>query len=333
MYTNEDLKSAIDAGIFTSEHVENFRKHVALSHETPSVDEENFKLISGFNDIFVVIASILMLLCASWLTYDISPILSAIVVAMLSWGLAEFFVRKRKMSLPAIVLLISFVSSIFLGTARLFPNMSENAFMVAAIVSSIAAYIHWKRFSVPITVAAGIATIVIFLVSMTFSIYENATSYAEYIVFIMGVITFFIAMHWDASDTKRISNNSDVAFWLHLLAAPLIVHPIFSILGVFDNQTSLITIFGIVILYVVLSSISLIIDRRAFMVSSLAYVLYALNTLFDTYGIANNSFAIAGILIGLSLLLLSGYWSKARSFLLKFVPLHIRKKVPLGQLK
>ncbi len=330
MYTNEDLKSAIDAKIFTQESVEAFRTHIAQAQHSPAVDEENFKLISGFNDIFVVIASILVLLSASWVTYDIHPTLSAAVSALLSWGLAEFFVKQRKMALPAIVLLVTFVGSIFLGTTRLFPQMSEEVIMLAAAVSGIAAFIHWKRFAVPLTIAAGIATVVVFLVSMLLYFFHDLVDYVHYIIFIIGLMTFAIAMYWDASDTKRISNNSDVAFWLHLLAAPLIVHPVFSILGVFDSQSGLATIFVIVILYLVLSSISLIIDRRAFMVSSLAYVLYAFTTLFKNYGIENNSFAISGVFIGLSLLLLSGYWSKARSFLLQFMPQSICDKVPLA---
>jgi len=328
MYTDSDLDNAIQENIFNVTDVERFRHFIANEQHSPSVDEEHFKLVSGFNDIFVVIASILVLLSASWVTYDIHPTFSALVSALLSWGLAEFFVKRRKMSLPAIVLLISFVGSVFLGTVRLFSDMNEQVLMVATFTSAIATFIHWKRFAVPITVAAGIATIVIFLVSLLLYFFPDMTNYSQYIILLAGLMTFAIAMYWDVSDTKRLSNNTDIAFWLHLLAAPLIVHPIFSMLGVFDNHTGIGTIFFIVILYLILSSISLIIDRRAFMVSSLAYVLYAFTTLFKTYGIENNSFAISGVFIGLSLLLLSGYWSKARIFLLNFMPEAIRSKVP-----
>lgn len=330
MYTNEDLKNAINEGIFRQEDVEKFRTYISRSRHSPSVDEENFRLISGFNDIFVVIASLLLLLSASWVTNDTNPLLSAIVVAALSWGLAEFFVRKRKMSLPAIVLLISFVSSVFVGVSRMFESTTETSLMISAAATIIAAYIHWKRFAVPITVAAGVMALVIFLISMFLSTSEHILEYIQYVVLFLGVGTFLLAMYWDASDTKRITRNSDVAFWLHLLSAPLIVHPIFSLLGVFDEKTGNETILIIVLLYFVLSAISLIVDRRVFMVSSLVYVLYALNTLFKTYGIENNSFALTGILIGFSLLMLSGYWSKARSILLRFIPQSIQNKVPLA---
>lgn len=330
MYTNEDLKNAVNEGIFTQKDVEKFRTYISQSHHSPSVDEENFRLISGFNDIFVVIASMLLLLSASWVTYNIHPLLSATVVAALSWGLAEFFVRKRNMALPAILLLVSFVSSVFVGVSRMFDSTTEVSLMVSAAAAIVAAFIHWKRFSVPITVAAGVLALVVFLVTLFLSSSEHIVEYIQYVVLLLGIGTFLVAMYWDASDTKRITRNSDVAFWLHLLSAPLIVHPIFSILGIFDEHTGNETILIIVLLYVILSAISLIIDRRVFMVSSLAYVLYALNELFKTYGIQTNSFAITGIFIGFSLLLLSGYWSKSRSILLKFIPQSIQNKVPLA---
>src|SRR2546430_3225670 len=41
---------------------------------------------------------------------------------------------------------------------------------------------------------------------------------------------FLFAMWWDGSDRARLTRRSDVAFWLHLLAAPMIVHPVFTLL-------------------------------------------------------------------------------------------------------
>ncbi len=340
MYTNEDLNNAVNKGIFTQESVEAFRKHIADTHNSPSVDEENFKLISGFNDIFVVVTSLLLLLSVSWIIPE--NLYSSFVITLLSWGLAEFFVKIRKMPLPAIVLFITFVGSFFIGIGKVinaypfFMNISENTLMLSTIITAFAAYIHWKRFAVPVTVAVGIATMIVFSLSLLISYIDTIThirdaiDYAPYLILLFGVITFFIAMVWDASDTKRISNNSDVAFWLHLLAAPLIVHSTFTLLGVFDSQSGIEIIFAIVGFYILLSILSIIINRRAFMVSSLLYVLYATNTLFSTYGMSNNSFAITGIFIGFSLLLLSGFWSTARSFLLRFMPQFIKDKVPLA---
>jgi hypothetical protein len=55
MYTEEDLNNAVKQTIFNQSSVDNFRQFIATSKNTNHVDEENFKLIGSFNDIFVVI--------------------------------------------------------------------------------------------------------------------------------------------------------------------------------------------------------------------------------------------------------------------------------------
>jgi hypothetical protein len=59
MYSETDLESAVAAGILSREAAEALREHVSGLRATPMVDEENFRLITGFNDIFVAIAGVL----------------------------------------------------------------------------------------------------------------------------------------------------------------------------------------------------------------------------------------------------------------------------------
>ena len=84
----------------------------------------------------------------------------------------------------------------------------------------------------------------------------------------------------------------------------------------------------IIFSYIVLSSISLLIDRRALMVSSLLYVLYALNSLFTKYGLESYGLAIGGVIIGVGLLLLTAFWTKARAKIVELMPHSIQLKVP-----
>ena len=329
MYTDEDLKSAVDEGISTGAAVEMFRTHILNRNNTYVADEENFRLVGSFNDIFVVIASALLLLSAGWVTHNIHAALATIVVSMLSWGLAEFFVLKRKMALPAIALLIAFVGSVFASVVLMFEAPSENAFMLAGSLATLGAWLHWKRFNVPITVAAGAATVVVFIASLLISLFPVLKDYLMYLMLLGGVAIFSIAMRWDAADLKRVTGKSDVAFWLHLTSAPLIVHPVFSILGVLDGDESLASAVAIVVLYVLLTFISLVIDRRAFMVSSLVYVLVTLTELLKLYGLAGDSFAYVGVFLGFSLLLLSGFWHKARRQLVVHLPDALKNRVPL----
>ncbi len=329
MYTDEDLKNAVDQGIFAEESVDSFRAYILQRHNTHVADEENFRLIAGFNDIFVVIACVLLLLSSGLAVYDVHPALAAIVVSILSWGLSEFFVLKRKMALPAVVLLAAFVGGVFASVVLMYERPLESAYMVAAALSSLGAWLHWKRFKVPITVAAGAVTLVVFTVSLLVSLFPLFKDYVTYLMFAGGVAIFFIAMRWDTADLKRITGKSDVAFWLHLTAAPLIVHPVFSGLGVLSGDQGLFNVLAIITLYVLLTFISLVIDRRAFMVSSLVYVIVALTELLKTYGIAGNGFAYVGVSIGFSLLLLSGFWHRVRRQVVTHLPQYIRNIVPL----
>lgn len=328
MYTDEDLAHAVQKGIFSSDAVEAFRSDYQKRHHTHAVDEENFRLVASFNDIFVVIAVGLLLLSLGWVTFAVDAVLSGIVVAAASWGLAEFFILKRKMALPAIALLVSFVGSVFSSVVLMFDRPSEMSFMLAALAASSAAWLHWRRFKVPSTVAAGAAAAVVFVVSMILSVMPESKDFLIFILFTAGVAVFSLAMYWDASDLKRVTYKSDVAFWLHLTAAPLIVHPVFSLLGVLEGDESLASLVSIIVLYLLLTVISVVIDRRAFMVSALVYVLVALTDLLENYGLAGDGMAYVGVLIGFSLLLLSGFWHKARLLIVRMMPASIQYRVP-----
>ena len=67
MYSEEDINSAVEAGALSHASASAFREHVAMQRNTPSFDNENFRLITGFNDIFVVIACALLLISISWI--------------------------------------------------------------------------------------------------------------------------------------------------------------------------------------------------------------------------------------------------------------------------
>jgi len=328
MYTDEDLDSAVEQGIFSSKSVAQFRQQMSSSTQTPAVDEENFRLISGFNDIFVLIACMLLMFCAAWVLGSSNEILGLLVYPVLSWGLAEFFVRKRKMALPAIVLLLSFVGGVFGFSQFAFNSLGDDVLIVATALSAVAAYLHWRRFRVPITVAAGVAALFGFIIASSLYALPALKDWLMTMLFIAGLMTFAIAMIWDASDTKRLTHRSDVAFWLHLLSAPMIAHPVFNSLGILRGGESIDSMMIVIGLYVVMSVISIVVDRRAFMVSSLGYVLYAISKILEVYGDVGYSFAVTGVAIGAVLLLLSAFWRSTRVKVLALVPSSIQRYVP-----
>jgi len=332
MYTDEDLNAAVEKGIFSGDSVQQFREHIASTHSSANVDEENFRLLSGFNDIFVVIASGLLLFSATWFASTIQPVLGSAVLAAISWALAEFFVRRRKMALPAIALLISFLAGIAMLPMAFSIALSTVpggiSVLASTLLTALFAWLHWRRFRVPITIAAGSLAVIGIMLGFGLSLYPVLKEWLLPLLFISGVSLFIIAMLWDASDTKRQTRNSDIAFWLHLAAAPLIVHPVFSFLNILSGKESLMGIALVLLLYTLLTIISLAVDRRAIMVSSLGYVLYAFYVLFETYGFVSYSFALAGICMGASLLLLSAFWHSGRAKALKLIPRDLQTYLP-----
>lgn len=332
MYSDKELSAAVEAGIFTDDSASQFRAFTSKEHSIVSDSEEQFRLVTGFNDIFVVIACLLLLISIAWLG---GGFFGSLAVTAASWGLAEIFVRKRKMALPAIVLFVTFINGVGFFVAFLFYKAGTNpsnpsilALLTIGLSTALAARLHWLRFAVPITVAVAIGSVVGCIIAMFMSQFPNIKQWSYALFLIGGFVSFLLAMYWDSQDVHRKTQKSDIAFWLHLLAAPLIVHSIFSMLGIFEGTGGIFMALVVVSLYILLAIISIVIDRRALMVSSLAYVLYALTDLFKIYGMVHLSLAVSGILIGSILLLLSAFWQIFRLFLLRYLPKSIKKYLP-----
>ena len=146
MYSQEDLNSAVSAGAISAEAANALRAHVAASRDAVPADAEHFRLVTGFNDIFVSIGVIILLLAAGGIGQQIANaftslpvmgtldpsqaqidayidadrlrtglqlLLGGILVSATSWLLAEFFTRRKHMALPSILLLLAFVGAVF----------------------------------------------------------------------------------------------------------------------------------------------------------------------------------------------------------------------------
>ncbi|MBR0553972.1 hypothetical protein [Stakelama marina] len=320
MYSESELDNAVDAGVISREAATAFRNHVARERLAPSVDEEHFRLLSGFNDIFVAIAIALLLVATGQIGAKVGPWMGGIGVAAASWGLAEYFTRERRMALPSILLLLGFVGGVagaLVGAMNAInPDLPDRIDMLIAagigVVTAGAAWLHWRRFMVPITVAAGAVAVVGVIVALGAAAVPAAEAVIYPLTLAGGVAVFATAMVWDMSDRERLTRRADVAFWLHLAAAPLIAHPLFHLLGVFNRDIGPAIAVVVLALYVAFGFIALAVDRRALLVSSLAYVLYALYALFTKAGAVELSAAFTAFVIGSALLTLSAFWHPMR---------------------
>jgi hypothetical protein len=383
-YTDQDIDSAVSAGIMSADTARALRDHVATQQRETPANEENFRLVSGFNDIFVAIAAIIMLFAMWWIGnslqtnfYDYSgpasnegadrnygryKAIGGLFCAGTAWLLAEFFSRKRKMALPSIILLLATVIGLFFGVSfHLFDldytqygqywqdydnTVGQTAFQKAqairdngiyasaASAAAIAAFAFWRRFRVPIAVAAttGMAALaLLFGIFYAAKINELMGITPLLIAMVAGLAIFGYAMWWDVSDRERKTQRSDVAFWLHMIAAPMIAHALFGLLGVSDgDEVSVGMVATVLGLYGFFALVAVAVDRRALLVSALAYVLIALTALFRTFGMIELSMALTALIIGSALLLLSAFWAPIRKRVLKLLPVKIAERLPVA---
>lgn len=361
MYSQQDLDDAVSSGVISAEAADALRAHIELQRSTAIPDEEQFRLITGFNDIFVSIAAAILMFAVGWIGQSIGQsagliitehgesgpsFLAPLAVAATAWPLALFFTARRRMALPSILLLLAFVGGVLMTSAFLLVQVigpdrfNDNNQLLPATVGGISAaiaaggaWLHWRRFHVPITIAAGAAAVAGLFLAVVVAIVqpgdtESAKNLILGFVLLLGIGVFLFAMWWDASDRSRLTRRSDVAFWLHLLAAPMIAHPIFTLLGL--NSGSVSTGEGLLVvgLYVLFGLTALAIDRRALLVSALAYVLYALTELFKQFGAVELNVALTALIIGSALLLLSAYWHQARRVVVKRLPSNLQERLP-----
>lgn len=333
MYSDAEIDEAVKAGALAPEAAAALRAHVARQRSAPVGDEEHFRLVTSFNDIFVTAAAILVLAGVGWIAASPDPALGGAGVAAVSWGLAEYFTRRRRMALPSIVLLLAFAGSIFWTVWALPPGSGDmtapgQAAAMAGVAAAGAAWLHWRRFRVPVTVAAGAAALVVAILCLVFDRTpgRHVADAVLTAMFLSGAGIFALAMRWDLSDRDRETRRSDVAFWLHLLAAPLLVHPVFSLTG--DGAGALASAAVVAILYAVLGAVALAIDRRALLVAALFYLLAAVYGLVREFGALNLRLAVTVLIVGAGLLLLSAFWRSTRTAVLRRLPAAWRDRLP-----
>jgi hypothetical protein len=360
MYSETDIDAAIASGALSPEAARALRDSVAANRQASAVDEESFRLVTGFNDIFVTIAAILLLVAVGWIgsslamavlplrlraNYDgPTPVWigagsfgAGLCVAAASWGLAEYFTRRRHMALPSILLLGAFtygVSAGWFGLAALLvagldaPRTFAGVGAVVGLLTAGAAWLHWRRFHVPITIAALTGALVATLLALLLAAIPQAGSALLWLLLAAGLAVFAFAMWWDMSDRTRTTRRSDVAFWLHLSAAPMIAHPVFNLLGVLRGDAGADQALLVLLLYALFGAVALAVDRRALLVSGLVYVLVALSRLFTQAGAVGLNVALTALVIGSALLMLSAFWAPARRAVVTRLPAAWQGRLP-----
>ncbi len=292
-------------------------------------DPESVRLVRGFADIFVTIGIALVVgpaIYFGYLQFADKGMVAAVVGAG-AWLLAEYFTRIRLMALPSIVLLVVFAGA----AAVFFLDLVGGLPALAAILTGIAVALYYRRFRVPIAVAAGVATLVALVVSVAAMVAPELTgANIRWLLLACGLGVFALAMRFDMSDPERLTRRTDIAFWLHVLAAPLMVHTVLT--GVPDGAPDGLAIddaIRVLAMFAAIGLVSVVIDRRSFLVAGLAYAGFAFRSLLGDAGMSSSSIFFTTLLIlGALILALSIGWTMLRRILMSLVPQKLAERLP-----
>ena len=354
MLNKTDLANAVSEGIISSDQAKQltvFSKRTRSNDDSPLIQEfetrdEPFRLLRGFRDIFITIGVIFLSIGATAIVFyfirepsthldnlnNLAPLkfLSLLIgsVFLVGLGIALAEIITRRLRLPLASLYLAIITAIWfgalgislLGLVGIFEHTTDNnRINIASIIFTLSAFIgislFYLRYRLPFIMLVIAATLAGFLAALVNALspvfFENNI---RFLVGVLGFAIFLAAMHFDMRDRLRITRFSECGFWLHLLAAPMMIHAALATSESF-NPTIILVAFAFITL------VALIIDRRAVLVSSLAYLSIAFYQIITALNVADDlKFYVPMGIIGLLVVLLGLGWSPLRRFIMRFVP-------------
>ena len=249
-----ELDAAVKSGVISPEVARDLRNFSAEQRQTPLADEERFGLVGGLADVMTA-AGLLLLLGGVAFAFAFVPILAILIVLGASWAFAEHFTRQRRMTLTSFVLFGAFVVAALaglIGVATVFPTagrwpysavgwgaMSPLAGLVVSFGTAMTCGLYWLRFKLPFAYMTGAVAGVNVGVHVVHLVTPNASaSVVSFMLLLVGLWLFAVAMWWDMSDVRRETRRADIAFWMHWAAGYQIAGASFRLLlGVSGSPT------------------------------------------------------------------------------------------------
>lgn len=350
-------------------------RDLASAAEADEGREENLRLIGGGNDLFVTVGIVLLTAGFYFVLNTTIPGQSFLIAGLLaafSWIVAEFVTRQRRMKLSSTVLSLVFTVAAVVGLWLIadgsYPIRRPDSFwQLLALRQTVApagyivfggtiaaAILYFWRFRVPVLagVVAIAATLLAFL-QTALLLYDGVAAgtvaapqvqdmpellrAALYMPLVCGLAVFVAAVLLDLHDRERRTIWSDCAFWLHVVSAPMLVHPLFImatgqdvVLGNIEPDGNASIMLGALILGFVY--VALAIDRRSLLVPTLAYfgslgIYYLINSTANTTGIP--PFALILLVVGTLIIIFGAGWQHIRNLIVRpTLPTSVLNKLP-----
>jgi len=353
-------------GIITSEQAAQlnaFSKRIHANDDSPRFQEletrdEPFRLLRGFRDIFIALGILFLAVGATVLVFSITGnalsfkkdgldttrslvefLLGAAgsaILLVIGITIAEIVTRKLRLPLSSLFLSLAialwagiFGMQIMTPAASLIVESGKQLNSISLVLLFLSSFIgislFYARYRLPFVMLVVAGTLVGLAISIIKSLVPDLETHdLRFVIGALGFIVFLFAMRFDLKDRLRVTRLSENAFWLHLLAAPLMIHSILAT-GSWDE----INITLVLALFTVLTLIALIIDRRAFLVSSLIYMAGAFTQIVGALGLDGSlTFAVPVLFIGILVVVLGIGWSPLRRAIMFTVPAFIADRVP-----
>ncbi len=381
MADRAQLEAAAAAGVISADQVAPLHAFLTAAPARPIDPalrgEEELRFIRNFHDVFLAIGIFLLAIgmaiaigttvATNATGGEFEPRGVALLTGALSlggagvlWVLGEFFARRRRLFLPAIAIVLCFTGFAVVAVCALYgafvlgqnlemggainelPWSVRTGFLVAAAMMALAPLGFYARFRLPFSlgmVGGGVAFFSLVLAMMTWG--EQTLDFLPLLFLILGVLVFLAGVAFDMRDPERATRLSDNGFWLHFVAAPLILNGalgLVSRLFAEDGSSHLPGMVGLlapvgvspeaapaqaaVTLVVVfaLGLLSLLINRRALIVSALLTTGIAIGILMNSFGLGAGALAAATLIsLGGFVLILGAGWHVARRALLGWV--------------
>lgn len=291
-------------------------------------DEDELRFLRSFGDVFVGLGLVLLAIGIAAIIALLGGGPLFLLAAAGAWVLAEWFGRTKRAHFPTLITALAFLIFIQTGLEALGAINS----LVAALITVAAMSLFYWRIRLPFCIAL-IAVALLYLLFALLAQVAPGVLRNQFgpLMIGAGLIIFAVALLYDIQDTHRRTRFADNAFWLHLLAAPLIIHGLvgsavssktdflFDILPtlMFRESDAIIVLSALAVVTV----IGLAINRRALIVSSLAYAGAAIAFLVQQAGLDfGRTASLTLILLGASIVLLGVAWHPARNQLIRILP-------------
>ncbi|MCY1668221.1 hypothetical protein [Rhizobium sp. SL86] len=309
------------------------------------IETETPRFIRGFHDVLITLGLTVLLIGVGGL----GAIIGLLPVVLI---LAEILVRRQRLALPAVALTIAMAIWAVVICQLVADDMgwSGDSYLLLALrflAFPLMMLAFYWRYRIPVALAFVIlsffAVLFLGLVGLLEIGLRSTNILIDHpsIVLVMGILAalglFAVAMTYDLSDPARQSRRSDIAFWLHLAAAPALLYAglatlfivSFGTLSDFDDQMRDASTPGVIALVAILMLIGVVIDRRAFVTSGLITLIVTVTTLLRNSAIEmDNVIFLALITVGVIVLSVGIGWQPLRRVVVGLFPPELKQKLP-----